>query len=194
MKKAFLIFFVLVAAIGACFAATGDYLKLTTTIKAEKPEFSMEGKAASVVVDPQTGEPVVSNPVSGTPEGASVRVGSPVDGPVKVEIVVKQSNFARYKGKFDITVEAEKLSNTNDADQTTGTPTVEDLVSNVTNGTDFAVATSDSANKVTLAMDYKTGSKVESCTVATWKFVWAHAPNLAPGTYEGTVTITYEAK
>lgn len=47
MKKALLFFFVLVAAIGACFAATGDYLKLTTTIAQEKPEFTMEGNTCS---------------------------------------------------------------------------------------------------------------------------------------------------
>lgn len=180
MKKAFLIFFVLVAAIGACFAATGDYLKLTTTILGEKPEFSMLG-----------------NNELGTSTGASVSVSSPVADKVEVEMVVKQINNARYKGTFDITVTATALSNTdttNYSGQATSAPTVSDLVSKVTNGTDFAVTTNDSANVVKLSMDYKTGSKVASGDIATWKFVWAHAPSLAQGTYEGTVTIKYEAK
>lgn len=178
MKKAFLIFFVLVAAIGACFAATGDFLKLTTTIAEEKPEFTMQG-----------------NTVIGTQTGAKVNVGSPVDGNVEVEMVVKQLNDARYKGEFTISVKATALSNTdtNYSGQATSAPTVSTLVSKVTNGTDFAVTTSESANVVTLAMDYKTGSKVAICDVATWKFVWAQAPSLAQGTYEGTVTITYTA-
>lgn len=180
MKKAFLIFFVLIAAVGACFAATGDYLKLTTTITQEKPEFSMLG-----------------NNELGTSTGASVGVGSPVDGNVEVEMVVKQINNARYKGTFDITVTATALSNTdttNYSGQATSDPTVSTLVSKVTNGTDFAVTTNDSANVVTLTMNYKTGSKVASGDIATWKFVWAQAPSLAQGTYEGTVIITYEAK
>lgn len=184
MKKAFLIFFVLVAAIGACFAATGDYLKLTTTIAEEKPEFTMEGKNVE-------GEYVV-----GTNTGAEVSVGSPVGDSVKVEIVVKQSNFARYKGTFDITVEATALSNadtTTYPNQATSAPTVSNLVSKVTNDTNFAVTPSSSANAVKLKMEYLTGSKVESCTVATWEFVWAQAPSLAQGTYEGTVTLSYTA-
>lgn len=179
MKKAFLIFFVLVAAIGACFAETGDYLKLTTTIAQEKPEFTMEG-----------------NTVVGTHAGAEVTVGSPVDGPVEVEMVVKQFNDARYKGTFSISVTATALSNTDTTtypNQATSAPTVSTLLSKVTNGTDFAVTTSESANVVTLAMDYKTGSKVAKCDVATWKFVWAQAPSLAQGTYEGTVTLSYTA-
>lgn len=179
MKKAFLIFFVLVAAIGSCFAATGDYLKLTTTIAKEKPEFTMEG-----------------NTVLGTQTGAQVNVGSPVDGPVEVEMVVKQFNDARYKGTFSISVTATALSNTDTTTypgQATSAPTVSTLLSKVTNGTDFAVTTSESANVVTLAMDYKTGSKVAKCDVATWKFVWAQAPSLAQGTYEGTVTLSYTA-
>lgn len=179
MKKAFLIFFVLVAAIGSCFAATGDYLKLTTTIAKEKPEFTMEG-----------------NTVLGTQTGAQVNVGSPVDGPVEVEMVVKQFNDARYKGTFSISVTATALSNTDTTTypgQATSAPTVSTLLSKVTNGTDFAVTTSESANVVTLAMDYKTGSKVAKCDVTTWKFVWAQAPSLAQGTYEGTVTLSYTA-
>lgn len=179
MKKAFLIFFVLVAAIGACFAATGDYLKLTTTITQEKPEFIMYG-----------------NTILGTSTGAEVEVGSPVDGPVKVEMVVKQLNDARYKGSFSISVTATALSNTNTdkyPGQATSAPTVSTLLSPVTNGTDFAVTTSESANVVTLAMDYKTGSKVAKCDVATWKFEWEQAPSLAEGTYQGTVTLNYTA-
>lgn len=181
MKKAFLIFFVLVAAIGACFAATGDYLKLTTSIAEEEPEFTMEG-----------------NTVLGTQTGAQVNVGSPVDGNVEVAMVVKQSNDARYKGSFSISVTATALSNTDTTTypgQATSKPTVKEssLVSKVTNGTDFAVTPSGSADVVTLAMDYKTGSKVAKGDVATWTFVWEKAPNLAQGTYQGTVTITYTA-
>lgn len=179
MKKAFLIFFVLIIAAGSCFAADADKLILTTTIAPEKPEFTMEG-----------------NTVVGTPAGAEVTVGSPVDGPVEVEMVVKQFNDARYKGTFSISVTATALSNTDTTtypNQATSAPTVSTLLSQVTNGTDFAVTTSESANVVTLAMDYKTGSKAAKCDVATWKFVWAQAPSLAQGTYEGTVTLSYTA-
>ena len=179
MKKAFLIFFVLVAAIGACFAATGDYLKLTTTIAKEAPEFTMKG-----------------NTVVGTHAGAEVPVGSPVNSAVEVEMVVEQSNYARYKGEFSISVTATALSNTdtlNYPGQATKKPTVSNLPSSGTDGTDFAFTPSSSENVVTLAMNYKTGSKVESFTVATWKFVWEKAPNLAQGTYQGTVTLNYSA-
>ncbi len=177
MKKAFLIFFVLVAAVGACFAATGDHLKLTTSIAKEKPEFSMLG-----------------NNELGTSAGASVSVGNPVVGNVEVEMVVKQINNARYKGEFTISVKATALSNTdtNYSGQATSAPTVSNLSSKVTN-TDYEFNPSGSANTVTIAMNYKTGSKVASCGVATWKFVWAKAENLAPGTYEGTVTLSYTA-
>lgn len=179
MKKAFLIFFVLIIAAGSCFAADADKLILTTTIAPEKPEFTMQG-----------------NTVIGTQTGAQVNVGSPVDGNVEVDMVVKQLNDARYKGSFSISVTATALSNTDTAKypgQATSAPTVSTLVSKAANGTDFAVTTSESANVVTLAMEYKTGSKVASCDVATWKFVWAQAPSLAEGTYEGTVTLSYTA-
>lgn len=182
MKKAFLIFFVLVAAIGACFAATGDRLILITTIAPTKPEFTI-GSGTAV------GSNVDSN-------DNRVTVSSPVDGNVEVAMVVKQSNDARYKGTFSISVTATALSNTDTTtypSQATSAPTVSTLLSQVTNGTDFAVTTSESANVVTLAMDYKTGSKVAKCDVATWKFVWAQAPSLAQGTYEGTVTLSYAA-
>lgn len=180
MKKAFLIFFVLVAAIGACFAETADKLILTTEIEGAKPEFRIYG-----------------NTVEGTQSGANVNVSSPVAGAVAVEILVKQSDDARYKGKFDITVTATALSNVDTLkypNQTTETPTVTALTSKVTDNENFAVSTSSEANVVTLGMNYKTGSKVAKCDVATWKFVWAQAENLAEGTYQGTVTIKYEAK
>ena len=179
MKKAFLIFFVLIIAAGSCFAADADKLILKTTIALEKPEFTMKG-----------------NTVPGTHAGAEVTVGSPVDGPVEVEMVVKQFNDARYKGTFSISVTATALSNTdtmNYPNQATSAPTVSNLPSSGTDGTDFAFTPSSSENVVTLAMNYKTGSKVESFPVATWKFVWEQAPNLAPGTYEGTVTLNYTA-
>ncbi len=179
MKKAFLIFFVLIIAAGSCFATDADKLILTTTIAPEKPEFTMEG-----------------NTVVGTHAGAKVTVGSPVDGPVEVEMVVKQFNDARYKGTFSISVTATALSNTDTTtypNQATKKPTVSNLPSSGTDGTDFAFTPSSSENVVTLAMDYKTGSKVESFTVATWKFVWAQAPSLAQGTYQGTVTLNYTA-
>lgn len=179
MKKAFLIFFVLIIAAGSCFAADADKLILTTTIAPEKPEFTMEG-----------------NTVVGTHAGAEVTVGSPVDGPVEVEMVVKQFNDARYKGTFSISVTATALSNTdttNYSGQATSAPTVSNLLSKVTNDTNFAVTPSSSANAVNLKMEYLTGSKVKSCTVATWKFVWAQAPSLAQGTYQGTVTLNYTA-
>lgn len=179
MKKAFLIFFVLMIAAGSCFAANEDKLILTTTIAKEKPEFSMEG-----------------NTVLGTQTGGQVVVTSPVAGNVEVEMVVKQIDDARYKGAFSISVTATALSNTDTTTypgQATSAPTVSTLLSQVTNGTDFVVTASESANVVTLAMDYKTGSKVAKCDVATWKFVWAQAPNLAEGTYQGTVTLNYTA-
>lgn len=181
MKKAFLIFFVLIIAAGSCFAADGDKLILTTTIAPEKPEFTMKG-----------------NTVVGTQTGAQVDVGSLVDGEgnVEVEMVVAQSNYARYKGTFSISVTATALSNTDTVNypgQATKKPTVSNLPSSGTDGTDFAFTPSSSENVVTLAMNYKTGSKVESFTVATWKFVWEKAPNLAQGTYQGTVTLEYSA-
>lgn len=179
MKKAFLIFFVLVAAIGACFAETADKLILTTEIEGAKPEFRIYG-----------------NTVEGTQSGANVKVSSPVVDAVAVEILVKQSDDARYKGTFNITVTATALSNVDTSkypNQTTETPTVTALTSKVTDNENFAVSTSSEANVVTLGMNYKTGSKVAKCDVATWKFVWAQAENLAQGTYQGTVTLSYTA-
>ncbi len=180
MKKAFLIFFVLIIAAGSCFAADGDKLILTTTIAKKKPEFTMEG-----------------NTVLGTQTGAQVNVGSPVDGNVEVAMVVKQSNDARYKGTFTISVTATALSNkdqTTYPGQATSNPTASAIVSKVITNPNLEVTTSGSDTSVVkLTMNYKTGSKVAHCEVATWKFVWARAENLAPGTYEGTVTLSYTA-
>lgn len=179
MKRVLLIFFVLVAAVGTCFAETADKLILTTKIDGAKPEFRIYG-----------------NTVEGTQSGATVEVSSPVKGDVEVEIIVKQSDDARYKGEFNISVTATALSNLDTSkypNQATDAPTVTSLTPKVSEGDDFAVSTSSEANVVTLGMNYKTGSKVSKCEVAAWKFVWKSAPNLAEGMYQGTVTLNYTA-
>ena len=191
MKKAFLIFFVLVAAIGACFATSGDKLTLTTSIAFEKPEFQIIGTYNGEV---KTGSDTFTNVVS------------PADNDISLAIAIKQSNDSRYNKKFTLSVSASPFVNDDVSSQKTSAPVVvsdssaSPIYTLLTGATNISVSNfkseADGGNtKVSVDLEYA-GPKVEHASlgnIAEWQFQWTNVPSLAAGNYTATVTLSYTA-
>lgn len=186
MKKAFLIFFVLVAAIGACFATSGDKLTLTTSIAFEKPEFQIIGTYNGEV---KTGSDTFSNVIS------------PADNDISLAIAIKQSNDSRYNKKFTLSVSATPFVNDNVSSQKTSAPEVvsdsDKLLTGAANLTvsNFKSEADGDNTKVSVDLEYA-GPKVEHASlgnIAEWQFQWTNVPSLAAGNYTATVTLSYTA-
>ena len=188
MKRALLIFFVLVAAVGTCFATSGDKLVLKTSITAVSPNFEMTGTTT-------TDEGSVTE--TATQVGKELKILSPAHSDVSVQIVVKQSTPARFKGTYTLTIRASEIANTdtvNFGDQKTALPKVDGEVS-IASATNDAVAVESSGTneEVTLTVKYLTGVRVDSFDVASWTFKWDKVESLAAGDYSGEIVLTYTA-
>lgn len=180
MKKAFLIFFVLVAAIGACFATSGDKLTLTTSVKEEKPEFQIIGTYNGEV---KTGSDTFTNVVS------------PAEKDIVLTVAIKQSNDARFKGVRKLTITATPIACTDEdmTDQTTGLPSIADFDSTVKPNVAASKTIDPATGKVTIDLTYA-GTLVNGYKIASWAYTWTAVSSLAPGNYEGSVTLEYSAK
>lgn len=196
MKKAFLIFFVLVAAIGACFAASGDKLILTTSIAVEPPEFQIIG---------------TYNGVAGTGTHIFENVVSPADNDITLDIAIKQSQDSRCKNKYTLSVSATPFTKDGDETQKTSAPVVVSdsssesgspvpkytLLTGATNisVSNFKSEASGDDTKVSVDLEYD-GPKVEHVSldnIAEWQFKWTHKTSLVAGNYTATVTLSYTA-
>ena len=186
MKKAFLIFFVLVAAIGACFATSGDKLTLTTSIALERPEFQIIGTYNGVTKEgPYTFADVVS----------------PADNDIILAIAIKQSNDSRYKNEFTLSVSATPFTKVGDKTQKTSAPVVvsdsDKLLTGAANLTvsNFKSEADGGNTKVSVDLEYA-GPKVEHSSlgnIAEWQFRWTKETSLVAGDYTATVTLSYTA-
>lgn len=194
MKKAFLIFFVLVAAIGACFATSGDKLTLTTSIALERPQFEIFG---------------TYNGVEKKGPWTFADVVSPADNDITLAIAIKQSQDSRYKNKITLSVSATPFTKDDDKEQKTSAPVV---VSDSSSGSPLPIYTlltgaanisvsnfkseaSGDDTKVSVDLEYD-GPKVESASlgnIAEWQFKWTHETSLVAGDYTATVTLSYTA-
>lgn len=191
MKKAFLIFFVLVAAVGACFATSGDKLTLTTSVAKEPPEFQIIGTYNSEV---KTGPYTFADVVS------------PADNDIILAIAIKQSNDSRYKNEFTLSVSATPFINNDDSTQKTSAPVVVSdssalpIYTLLTGATNISVSNfkseADGGNtKVSVDLEYA-GPKVEHVSlgnIAEWQFRWTKETSLVAGDYTATVTLNYTA-
>lgn len=190
MKRALLIFFVLVAAVGTCFADNGDYLVLTTKVEGRAPVFQLLGGTGRV--------PATSN-------GTEIEITeNPTTSNIKLEVAVKQighlsDGSIRYQNAnaFDISIVAgafvlDGVTNPT-SKQATAVPKVDGEVSKgtVVNGTDLVVEPTVADNKVSLAVSYPTGAKLDSSEIASWTYEWTKNEELVVGDYSATITITY---
>lgn len=188
MKRVLLIFFVLVAAVVACFAANGDTLLLETTIGQEPPTFVMHGSYTAV---------------SGTKHEedapGTINVDSPADKEIVLSVTLKQSGeFARCNASFKLTVEATAFTHktTGMKDQTTGVPVsgARTLLTGAKNISVSDYEPTSFTNTVLIKVTYA-GPKVETeglGDIASWVFKWPKKESLASGDYEATVKLTYE--
>lgn len=186
MKKAFLIFFVLVAAIGACFATSGDKLTLTTSIALERPQFEIFG---------------TYNGVEKKGPWTFADVVSPADNDITLAIAIKQSQDSRYKNKITLSVSATPFTKDDDKKQKTSAPVVvsdsDKLLTGAANisVSNFKSEASGDDTKVSVDLEYD-GPKVESASlgnIAEWQFKWTHETSLVAGDYTATVTLSYTA-
>lgn len=196
MKKAFLIFFVLIAAVGVCFATSGDKLTLTTSIAEELPEFQIIGTYNS---DVKTGPDTFTN------------VTSPADNDIILAIAIKQSSDSRSDKSFTLSVSATPFTKNDDEKQKTSAPVVVSDSSSASGSplpkytlltgaanisvTNFKSEADGDNTKVSVNLAYA-GPKVEHGSldnIAEWKFKWTNEPSLAAGDYTATVTLNYTA-
>lgn len=187
MKRALLICFVLMATVGACFAAT---LKLTTGIGESNPVFTMQGEYGSTVTKQVVGSSV-----------ESITVEPPAANDVNLKVSILQSTDARFKGVVTLSIEAKPFVNTKPelAEQKTKIPTIGErtVLSGVNNisVTDATTdpAESDASSVVNLKIQYD-GPRVAHeglASLASWTFTWPKNEDLAPGDYESTVVMSY---
>lgn len=178
MKKAFLIFFVLVAAIGACFATSGDKLTLTTSVAKENPEFQIIGKYNSEV----------------KPGPHTFTVNSPAENDIVLTVAIKQSNDARFIGAKKLTITATPIACTDAGmtDQTTGLPSIGEFEPTGKPNVTASKKIDSATGKVTIDLVY-TGTLVNGYEIASWAYTWTAVTSLAPGNYQGTVTLEYSA-
>lgn len=187
MKRVLLIFFVLVAFVGVCFATSGDKLVLKTSIIAVSPNFEMTGTTT-------TDEGSVTE--TATQVGKELKILSPAHHDISVNVVVKQSTPARFKGIHTLTIKASEIVNTdteNHADQKTALPKVDGEVSIASATTAVEVSSSGTNEEVKLTVNYLTGVRVDSFDVASWTFKWDKVESLAAGEYSGEIVLTYTA-
>lgn len=192
MKRVLLIFFVLVAAVGACFAVTspvdGGTILLKTTIGQEPPTFVMHGSYTAV-----------SDTKHEEDAPGTINVGSPADEEIVLSVTLKQSGeFARCNASFKLTVEATAFTHktTGMEDQTTGVPAsgARTLLTGAKNITVSDYEPTLFTNTVLIKVTYA-GPKVKTeglGDIASWVFKWPKKESLASGDYEATVKLTYE--
>ena len=187
MKKAFLIFFVLVAAIGACFAATGDVIHLTTKIAEVVPNFKMySGETLA--------KPAADNVSIGVPNPAEQNVELPISihhvGSSVVDGVASDVNYIRSASKYKLTITASALAMAG-TDQTTDVPGVSDFKGK-TKADYYTISDNSGTNNVVVfTVDYD-GEKTDTGEIATWKYTWTQKESLAAGTYTGTIKLEFE--
>lgn len=197
MKRVLLIFFVLVAAVGACFAVNGDVLLLQTSVSSEAPSFDIYGKGSGI-------DWVRGSQPEGDIKGANVAISNPATSNVVLEVKLVQPTFSRYKGSFKLTIEASELYNTdktNFSDQKTALPSFVagsfksasvDGVSFDNSSSGLGFSQGESSSKYALTVSYS-GVKVGATNdLVGFKFEWAQKESLAPGNYEGTVKLICE--
>lgn len=187
MKRVLLIFFVLVAAVGACFAAPNDTLILTTSIKAETPDFQIKG-AYGATPATYTGTATID-----------LEETSPAATDIVLDVSIFQYKVARYLGEIDLAIEATPFKNDDLPSQKTDAPTVTD--SSTLTGVDYINVSNfaekidaDTGNRVVSFKVSYEGPKVDKDkTIASWKLTWPNKPELASGDYTATITLKYTA-
>ncbi len=180
MKRALLIFFVLVAAVGACFAADGDKLWLTTEVPGVSPNFEM-----------YSGSAVAEKTQS---QNSTVSVGNPTTGAVSLPINIRHLGannveYIRSGGKFKLTITATALTFGNKGTETPKASTISAASSE--NLYTISEVTGKDSNVVSFVIEYA-GDKVSKGDIASWTYTWAQNESLPAATYTGTITLQFE--
>lgn len=179
MKKALLFFFVLIAAVGACFA-TQEQIILSTTINPTIPTYKLSGFLGTAGV--------------ATDADATFPIGSPADSDIVLTVAIRQSNDARFKGARELTITATPIACVDDGmtAQTTALPSIGDFTPSGKENVSASKTIDAAAGKVTIDLNYA-GTLVNGYNIASWVYTWTAVPSLAPGNYQGTVTLEYSA-
>lgn len=184
MKKLLMVLTFVLMTLAACVALDGDTLKITAKVPQEKPEFIMKGGFTSA--DATT---------LATQAGATLDSNKDISSEsITVFVKLFQSNKAKYKNTFTLTVTASALSMT-DASGTYSTPATATNTTNIStaNG-NLTVTGSAEDNVASFVMDYTNGKPVSADTaVGEASFTWAADDSLPVGDYSATITLGYTA-
>lgn len=180
MKKAFLIFFVLIAAVGVCFAIQ-EQIILVTSISSVTPTYKLSGFLGA------TGTATDADTTFNIEESLA-------EHPVVLTVAIRQSNKARFIGAKKLTIIATPIACTDEGmtAQTTGLPSIGDFEPTGKSNVEASKKIDPATGKVTIDLVYN-GTPVEGYEIASWVYTWAAVPSLAPGNYKGTVTLEYSA-
>ncbi|MCQ2411558.1 MAG: hypothetical protein MJ057_01255 [Sphaerochaetaceae bacterium] len=182
MKKLLMVLTFVLMTLAACVALEGDTLKITAKVPQEKPEFIMKGgftSADATTVATQAGALLASN--------KDISAES-----ITVFVKLFQSNKAKYKNTFTLTVTASDMSMT-DANGTYSTTATALTTTKITT-TNLEVTGSAEANVASFAMNYTNGKPVsENTAIGEASFTWEANEGLPVGDYSATITLGYTA-
>ena len=196
MKRVIIFLTSMIVFVSAAFAASNDQLMLTATVSTVYPVFLIYGgKTSAATAD-----------IAGTQAGASITFTEQEKNLAEDDIVVYirlyQSNKSKYKGIANLTITASPLTNTDTTITgegvvvATSAPTAAHITAEEVNGITYAnnaapAASSSNGNTVvTFAPGYD-GRSIQATNIGTFDLTWGHNDNLAAGTYEATITLTY---
>ena len=208
MKKVIVILAIMIAFVGAVFAADGDQLLIQCTIQPVPPIYAMYGSLTAyptVSNNTYTGS-LATNPVASTSTLTGGNIAEQ-DGGINVYVTVFQTNNSTFKkpAGVEVKVKASDLAlvtgqsnnqNTYSTDYKV-TPTVAGSAAGQTTATvNFDNTTAPAALDngvvgVKFLPKYLTGVKVNANTIGTVLFNWAKTDTLPPGDYEATITLEY---
>ena len=195
MKKVIVILAVMIAFVGAAFAdAAGGSLIINANVNPVPPTFKIFG-----------GKTEAGTSIDGTATAAADRTitfseteKNLASDSIVVFVRLYQDNKAKYKGNANLTITATPLVNTDTTitggNTSTGEPSAstpaKTTVPGITYATDPSAATSGGNTVVSYAPTYD-GRAIGATDIGTFNLTWTGNDNLAVGTYQATITLTY---
>lgn len=183
MKKLLMVLTFVLMTLAACVALEeGDTLKITAKVPQTKPEFIMKG---GFTFDAAT--------TTATQAGALLASNKDISAEsITVYVKLFQSNKAKYKNTFTLTVTASDMSMT-DANGTYSTTATAVTTTKITT-TNLEVTGSAEANVARFTMNYTNGKPVSADTaIGEASFTWEANEDLPVGDYSAKITLSYTA-
>ena len=196
MKKVIAILAIMIAFVGAGFAANNDQLQITATVNPVNPAFSIYGGKS---LTEATGRTIQGSTT--TPPTTIQYTDNLADHDVVLYICLYQNNKAKYKGTSTLTITATPLVNTDTSitggKTTSDAPEADNIDAISVNGITYAAnanpssTTSQEGNTVVTFAPVYDGRAIQATNIGTFDLTWGKDDELAVGTYKATITLTY---